>query len=368
MKRFRRAYLLIAALAAAGCILVLLDRAEYDAAAAFQAAVECADTNSDHCVQTYPGAIQYVRVAQTTSGEQDQVDITSRGVIEHVALLPSPSQAPLVRVGATVMVEWYTGSIATVWIAGSAIPTTSNLAAGHADVGFIGAILIWLAAMFGALMLVNRRMAADLAAAFVLPSPGQVLGLGAQGTVLPGGSVGWVIRPRLREAFFLPLGLALLALISIRPFTNPDTRLLAVAGDAIVFVPLLVHLVLELRNSRILVDRSSIRKVDWLGRIRSWPVTEIDVWALGGIRWSGWLIPVLILLGRDGSELFTVTSLGWRLDELGAAFLAVGIPLTLEYEKVRRVNWTRRAFTFLITLPSLALLVLSFLPLPPSNS
>jgi len=38
MRKFSRAYLLIAAVAAAGCVFLLFDRGEYDAAGAFRAA------------------------------------------------------------------------------------------------------------------------------------------------------------------------------------------------------------------------------------------------------------------------------------------------------------------------------------------
>ncbi len=366
MKQLSRAYLLITALAAAGCVLLLLDHGEYAAADAFRSAVECADASSDHCFQLYPGVIQAVRAAQTSSGEQDAVDIASRGTNIQVSLLPSVTDASLVQAGAPVTVEWYVGSVATVWIGNHAVPSTSNLAAGHADFAYVGWMLVWLAALFWAIVLLNRRMLALFAAVRILPTTAEVYALAAREIILPDGNTGWVVKSRAQQALFLPLVLAALALISIRPLMNPDLRLFALAGDALLFGGIIVRLVLTFRNSRVVADRASIAIADWLGKMRSWPVADIELVAIVGLRWTDWAVPTLLFVGRDGSKLFGVTSLYWNLEEIGAVCLKLGILLSLDYvpTRPRRINGVRLVMRLVVTLITGALLALSFLPLP----
>ena len=370
MKKLSRAYLLIAAFATAGCIFLLLDHSEYDAATNFRSAVECPDANSDHCYQLYPGVIQAVRVAQTTSGEQDAVDITSRGSTIHLSLLPSPAAASLVAAGAPVTVEWYVGSVATVWIGSQAIPSTANLAAGHDNFAYIGWILVWLAALFWAVLLVDRRMLSLFAAVRILPATAEVRALASREVILPGGTTGWIVKPRAQEALLLPLVLAVLAVISVRPLMNPYSRPLALVGDILLFGPIIVRLALTLRNARVLADRSSITRADWLGRIQSWPLADIQQAAIVGLRWTDWAVPAVLFIGRDGVELFGVTSLNWNLDEIGALCVSLGIPLSVGYIPVRprRVNRVRLALSIGAVLITGAFLVISFLPAPPASS
>jgi hypothetical protein len=328
--------------------------------------VECADTSSDHCFQLYPGVIQAVRAAQTSSGEQDAVDVASRATNIHLSLLPSVADASLVVAGTPVTVEWYVGSVATVWIGNRAVPSTSNLAAGHADFAYVGWMLVWLAALFWAIVLLNRRMLALFAAVRILPSAARVHALAAREVILPGGTTGWVVKSRAQQALFLPLVLVALALISIRPLMNLDLRLFALVGDALLFGWIIVRLVLTFRNSRVVADHVSIAIADWLGRMRSWPVTGIERVAIVGVRWTDWAVPALLFIGRDGTELFGVTSLYWNLDEIGALCLRLGIPLSLGYvpTRPRRINRMRLAMNLVVTLITGALLAVSFLPLP----
>jgi hypothetical protein len=368
MKKLSRAYLLIAAFAAAGCIFLLLDHGEYDAASAFRSAVECADANSGQCYQLYPGVIQAVRVFQTTTGEEDAVDIASRGSTIHLSLLPSPADASLLKAGAAVTVEWYVGSVATVWIGREAIPSTANLAASHADFAYIGWGLLWLAALFWAITLLNRRMLALFAAVRILPAKADVRALAGREIILPGGTTGWVVKPRTQEALFLPLLLAALALISLRPLMNPNSRPIALIGDILLFGPIVLQFALTLRNARVMVDRSSITRADWLGRMRSWPLVEIQQAAIVGLRWSDWAVPAVLFIGRDGKQLFGVTSLNWNLDEIGALCVSLGIPLSVGYAgQPQRVSRLRLALSLGAILLTGAFLVLSFFPLPPAN-
>lgn len=365
MKKFSRAYLLIAGFAAAGCVFLLLDHSEYDVADAFRNAAQCADTSSADCYQLYPGVIQAVGVASTTSGEQDAVDIASRGSSIHVSLVPSVADASLVQAGAPVSVEWYVGSVVTVWIGGRAIPSTSSPVT-HANFAYIGWMLVWLAALFWAILLVNRRVSALFAAVRVLPARAEVQALASREVILPGGTTGWVVKPRAQEAFLLPLLLSALALISARPLINPDSRLLAVVGDALLFGGIAVRLALTLRNGRVMADRTSITTESWLGRMRSWPLADVEQAAIVGVRWTDWAVPSVWFIGRDGTVLFGVTSLFWNLDEIGALCVSLEVPLTLDYvpKQPRPVNRVRSVMNIVAVLITGALFVISFLPLP----
>lgn len=366
MKKLSRAYLLIAAFAAVGCVFLLLDHSEYDAAAAFRNAVECSDTSTDHCYQLYPGVIRTVHVDQTSDGQEDRVDIDSMGSNIHVALRPSAADASLIQVGVPVTVEWYVGSVATVWIGGRAIPTTSSLAI-HSDFAYIGWVLVWLAAVFWAVLLVDRRMLALFAAVRILPASAKVQALASREMILPDGTTGWVVRPRAQETLLLPVLLAALALISVRPLMNPGSRAVAIVGDVLLFGPLIVHFALTLRNGRVMGGRPSIIRVDWLGRMRTWQLADVDHVAIDGVRWSDWTVPTLRFVGRDETELFAVTSLNWNLDEIGALCVNLGVPISVGYvpKQPRRVNRWKLAWGMVPILITGAFLVISFLPLPP---
>ena len=337
MTKSRGAYLLITAFAAIGCVFLLFDHGEYDAASAFRNAIECADTSSDHCYQLYPGVIQKVRVAQTTSGEQDAVDIASRGSSIHVALTPTAANSPLLQAGAPVTVEWYVGSVVTVWIA----------------------------ALFLTVVLLNFRMQSVFAAVRVLPATAELLALSTRERILPSGTTGWMVRPRAQEALFLPLLVATLAAISVRPLMNPNTRLVALIGDTLLFAPVIVRLALTFRNARVIADHTSISYRDWLGRTRSWPLAQIHQAAIVGVRWTDWAVPAVLFIAPDGEDLFVVTSLNWNLDEIGALCVTLGIPLSFGYDppQSKRLNRVRLAMNLVGVLITGALLVASFLPI-----
>jgi hypothetical protein len=369
MKKVSRAYLVIAAFAAVGCVLLLIDRSEYDGADAFKGAVECADASSDHCYQLNPGVVQAVRVFQTSDGEEDKVTIASQGSAVQVSLLPSLADASLVQAGAPVTVEWYVGSVAAVWIRGRAIPSISGPAV-HANFAYIGWGLVWLAAFFWAVMLVDRRMIALFAAVRILPATAEVQAMSAREVILPGGTTGWVVKPRTHQTLVLPFLLASLALISIRPLMNPGSRSLALVGDVLFFGPIVIRFALNLRNGRITADHDSISRVNWLGRVRRWPLADVQQAAVIGLRWSDWTVPSLLFIARDGTELFGATSLSWNLDEIGALCVKLGVPISVGYipRQPKRLNLARLATRGALILITGAFLLISFLPLPPSNS
>ena len=367
MKKLSRAYLLIAAFASVGCVLLLFDRSEYDYADAFKSAVECADASSGHCYQLNPGVIQAVHVDQTSSGQEDRVDVASAGSIIHVALGPSAADASLVQTGAPVTVEWYLGRVAVVWIRGRAIPSTSS-PASHADFAYIGWILLWVATFFWAITLLNKRMVALLAAVRILPASAEVQALAAREAILPGGTTGWVVKPRAHQTMLLFLGFAGLVLVSARPLLNPDARPLALAGDLLLFGAAIAGFALTLRNSRLMADRASITRVDLFGRKRSWPVAEINQAAIAGLRWTDWTVPALIFADRDGNELFRVTSLYWNLEEVGALCVNLGVPISVGYlPKQPKLNGARLAMRVVVLLIAVADFVISVVPLPPTR-
>ncbi len=369
MKKLSRAYLVIAAFASAGCVLLLIDRSEYDSADAFRSAVECADTSTDHCYQLDPGVILEVHVDQTSDGQEDRVDVASAGATIHVALLPSAADAPLVKAGAPVTVEWYVGNVATVWILGRAIRSISSPAV-HANFAYIGWALVWLAALFWAVMVVDRRMVALFAAVRILPATAQVQAMAASEMILPGGTTGWVVKPRTHQTLLLPILLASLALISLRPLENPGSRTLALVGDVIFFGPIVIRFVLTLRNARFMADHDSITSVNWRGRVRSWPLSNIQQADVVGLQWSDWSVPTLVFIARDGTELFGATSVIWNLDEVGALCARLGVPISVGYisSRPRHLSLAKLAKRGVLFLITGAFLLISFLPLPPSNS
>jgi len=368
MKKLSRAYLVITAFAAVGCVFLLFDRGEYDVATSFRNAVECPDASSDHCYQLYPGVIRAVHVDQTSSGQEDRVDIDSAGTTIHVALRPAAGDASLIQAGAPVTVEWYVGSVATVLIGGRAIPSVSSPTT-HANFAYIGWALVWLAALFWAVLLVDRRVMALFAAVRILPAAAQVQALASREVILPGGTTGWVVKPRPQQTLLLPFLLAALALISVRPLMSSGSRPLAVLGDILLFGPLIVRFALTLRNGRIMGDQSSMTRVSWLGRARTWPLSDIELAAVLGVRWSDWAVPAIWFIDGDENFLFGASSLYWNLDEIGALCVKLGVPIE-DYVPIRprRRSLARLAVSFAALLITGAFLVYSFLPLPPSNT
>jgi hypothetical protein len=240
----------------------------------------------------------------------------------------------------------------------------------HANFAYIGWGLVWVAALFWAVMLVDRRMIALFAAVRILPATAQVQAVAAREMILPGGTTGWVVKPRARQTLILPILFAVLALISIRPLMNPGSQSVALVGDILLFGPIVIRFALTLRNSRLRADHDSITRVGWLGRVRSWPLTDIQQADVVGLRWSDWTVPALWFIGRDGTELFGVTSVLWDLDEVGALCVRLGVPISVGYiaSRPQRLTLAKLATRGVQLLITGAFLLFSFLPLPPSNS
>ena len=360
---------MIAVVGAAGCILLLIDRSFYDAADAFRAAVECPDTNSDHCYQLYPGVIDKVRIVQTDSGPEAPVDVTSQGSTHHVSLLITGADAALLQPGTKVQVEWYTGNIASVLVGGRVLPTTQNPAGPHPNFAFVGGVLIWLAAMFGAIMVVNRRAAAAIARMHVLPTEQQLKAIAASPQLLSHGA-GWMVRARANELVVLPFALALVALVSSRPLMNPDHGSAALLGEAVLLAAAAARLLLTFLRSRFTIDRTTVAVTDWLGRTTSWPRDTVARAVLAGVSAFDWWIPAIVFIGRDDAYLLVRTSLFWSPDEIAAACLAAGLPLEIAGERfsIRRpISPIQRVLALTVALSELALVAVSILPGPPAN-
>ncbi len=365
MKKYRGVYLFITALTVAGCVFLLADAAQSTAADDLKGAKECADSSSAACYQLYPGLISHVRITQTSGGQRDEVQIASQKTSVHASLIPTTSEASLVQVGTAVTVEWYVGSLITVWINGHGILSTSS-PFNRADFAYVGWILLWIAAFFGAVMLISRRLESLLALPWASALRDKVFGLAGSQVILPGGTIGWSIRPRVRQIVVLPLTLVVIALVSIRPFMNPDRWLIESIFELCLLVVLLAGWILMLRYSRVIVDRTSLTEVDQLGRVRTWAVTHVDQAARFNLRGPFSPIPCVAFIGRDGTELFSVSGLFWDIDEICSVCAGVGIRVSFDHYLVRPrpVDRRLRAMLLALSLVSAGVLAWSFLPLP----
>lgn len=346
-------------------MFLLADAGQSIAADNLRAATECPDSSSASCYQLYPGLITSVRASQTSSGPRDDVQIASQKRSLHVSLKPSAADAILVQAGSTVSVEWYTGSVIEVWISGRGIPSTSN-PFDRAEFGYIGWMLIWLAAFFGAAMLITRRLAGAFVQQWVAVIANRVLGPVGPQVILPGGTIGWSIRPRLSQVIVLPLAFGVIGLVSIRPFMNPDHILIGSSFELVLFAAAMVSLALILRNCRVMADRNSLMRADRLGRVRAWPRAEVSLAAGFSVRGPFSPIACITFIDRDGSALFTVSSLFWDMAEIEAVCQEIAIPIDFDYylARPRPVSRRLRVALLAISLLSAVALAWSFLPLP----
>jgi hypothetical protein len=358
-------YFLIALAATAGGLLLLASFALSREAEVFDQAVECPDAKSVNCYQLFPGVIEAVSVTRTASGQQDEVTIATGGEDHQVFLEPSKSDVALVRVGAPVMVEWWNAILVTVVISGRTIPTTASPDADHSQFAYVGWILVASAATLVAVSLVNRRMAT---AAFALksgPSRAALRALAAARTATPDGADSWLIKPRMQRVLIVPALIGLVVLVSVRLLLNPGLRPLALAGDALVLVPVAVRTILDLRNGRLTLDHGSIGVIEWAGHARRWSLSQVERAEVVSMRWWDLGIPSLQFVADNGSELFMLSSLEWDIQELVAACHAVGLPVYIGHRPLRSqgINWSRQASRLAVLVPSLVMLVLSLLPL-----
>jgi len=164
----------------------------------------------------------------------------------------------------------------------------------------------------------------------------------------------------------LPFVLAVAALVSIRPFMNPDHLLIASIADALLVSGALVGLALTVRNSRVMADTALLMKADRLGRIRRWPLTDIDQVADFNIQGPFSVIRSFAFIDHAGTELFTLTSMFWDLDEVETLCVSVGLPVDFDYylTRDRPRNRRLRAAILAVSLASTAVTAWSIFPLP----
>jgi hypothetical protein len=363
MKKYRAVYIFIAVLTVIGSGLVLADAYQSVVADDFRAAVEYADTSNSHCYQLYPGVISSVRVTQVSTGQRDEVNIASPNRTVRVSLLPSASQAALVQVGEAVSVEWYVGSVASVLIAGHAVPSISNPFIRE-DFGYVGWLMIWVAAFFGVVMLITRKLAKAPASPWITAITDRAFGITGSEVLLPGGTTGWSVRPRLKPVVVLPFVFAIVALVSIRPFMNPERRPIAYIADLLLLGSVMVGLALVILNDRVMADTTQLMAADRLGRIQRWPLRDVE--RVASFNTQGPFSSVIRSLrfeGRGGAELFTVTSMFWDVDEVEAMCLRFGLHVYPTGGSPR--NWRLRVAIFAFSLVIMAVMAWALYPLPP---
>jgi len=331
-----------------GSILVAVVQLQAGDAATYTAAVACADTSSPNCYQTSPGVIRAVKEAMTNNGAQDKVTIDTRGTTIDVSLTPSAAQVTKVKVGADVSVKWYVSNVVAVIIDGDSIPSTASPLSSLNGLAYVGWMLIWLGGAFALVLLVTRRLVkAEAVMRRSLAVEPQGAGAGPQ-ALLPDGSVGWTIKPRMGQALLLPIAAGVVALVSITPLLNPQRRTTALVIDGLLVAGVIVRSALTFRNMRVLADSSSIAKVDWLGRVRRWELSE----GLQGLRYSVRLLYAnsmrISFFRADGSELFAVSDLLWDLADVSALCRAIGVPLGGTYDSIRILISRRQALAYFL--------------------
>src|SRR6266852_1040383 len=357
--------LVLVLLLSLGIILVAVAQTQPGVADTYRAAVECSDSTSANCYQLSQGVIRSVKVDQTSSGEEDRLVIDTRGATIDTTLTPSPSQSTKVKPGVDVTVKWYVGNVVAVVIFFNSTPTTESPLASAAGMGYAGSLLIWVAAAMGVVWVVGPRLVRAHANVRRSLDDESGISLGAFEGIVPGGTVGWRIQPKMREALLLPIVIGIVALISITPFFNPQRRSIALIGDGVLVVAICIRWALTARNTRILADRSSIMKADWLGRVKRWPVSEVAQGYMFSVRTLYSLNACIVFFGHDGSELFIVSSFYWDLNEITSVCMTIGIPLDGSYDEVlTRGSRRKRIAIALGTLVLGALAAAYFFPAP----
>jgi len=348
-----------------GIILVAVAMTEPGVAATYRAAVECSDSTSVNCFQLSQGIVRSVKVDQTSSGEEDRVVIDTRGTTIDTTLIPSPSQSTKVKPGADVTVKWYVGNVVAVVIDHDSIPSAESPLASATGMGYAGSLLIWAGAAMAVAWVVGTRLVKAQANLRRSLDDETGISLGAFEGIVPGGTVGWRIKPKMREALLLPVLIGVVALISITPFLNPQRRSIALIGDCVLALALCVRWALTARNTRVLADRSSIMKADWLGRVKRWPVSDVAAGYMCSVRTLYSLNACIDFVGHDGSELFIVSSFYWNLNEIASVCMTIGIPLDGSYDEILiRGSRRRRIAIATGTLVLGAMAAAYFFPVP----
>lgn len=314
------------ALVAIGVAFLIAAQVQNGSADPYRRARECPDATSPDCYQLSPGTIRSVSVTQTRSGERDTTVIDTRDTSVTVVLEPSSSEAPHVRTGATVSVKWYQGKVTLVEVDGLGVPSIDNPAAQQSDFQFYGIATLVLGGGSALVQIWVRRRRAQREAA---TAAGGESSAGLAQSLLPDGELGWVVRPALqiRAVAALGLGLGFLALTTLRVSGDPTRTDLAIAFDAVVLAFGVLGLLAYFRNSKVVASHKQITRVDWLGRSRTYPISDV----LHVDRFRSGPNPYLIFAGRDGRQLFRVSGIYWDYERLDRLCGELGLTLVGDF-------------------------------------
>lgn len=324
-----------------GVVFLVIAAGESAAEQAFEGARECADASSSGCYQVYPGLIRSVSVSQTKNGERDDVMIDTQDKTIEVILEPSASAAPHVRTGAEVSVIWYQGRVEVVEVNGLRIASVDNPAGRRNNDAITGGILVGAALVSGGINLLGRRRGRPEEERHLAADAGMPEGE----TLLPTGSTGWVAAPKLTAGAFIAMAVVagLVLLFSASALLDPSRTTAALGFDCVVIGGGATALLLFLRNSRLMADRQSITKVDWLGRWRTVPHSEIARADRFSVRSRYSANKYLVFVDHNGRKLFAVVGRYWNFDQLDRICHSAHIRLTGSYaEEVGVLSMNKR--------------------------
>src|SRR5450756_911658 len=128
--------------------------------------------------------------------------------------------------------------------------------------------------------------------------------LGLEETIVPSGGAGWIVKPSLRTSTLLRLGVlcAAVILLTLRALLDPARTAFAATLDVLTIGVVGLVLVVHFRNSKVIADRNTITKVNWLGRSVSYPVSEVK----HADRFRSSASCYLVFAGRDGRQLLSL--------------------------------------------------------------
>jgi hypothetical protein len=307
-----------------GLAFLIVAQVQNGAADPYRRAQECPDATSPDCYQLSPGTIRSVSVSQTRQGEKDTTVIDTRNTSVTVVLEPSTSEAAHVRTGAAVSVKWYQGKVTLVEVDGMGVPSIDNPAAQQSDFQFYGIATLVLGGASALVPIWVRRRRAQPEAAL---AAGGESSAGVEQSLLPDGELGWVVKPalKIRAVAALALGGGFLALTTLRFSGDPTRTNIAIAFDVVLLAFGVLALLVYFRNSKLIATHRQITRVDWRGRSRTYPISDV----LHVDRFRSGPNPYLIFAGSDGRQLFRVSGIYWdyeRLDQVcgGLGLILVG--------------------------------------------
>jgi hypothetical protein len=154
-----------------------------------------------------------------------------------------------------------------------------------------------------------------------------------------------VAAPKLTAGVFITLAIVagMVLLFSASALLDPNRSAAALGFDGVVIGGGAAALVLFLRNSRLMADRQSITKVEWLGRSRTVPHAEIASANRFSVRSRYGSNKYLVFVDRNDQRLFAVAGRYWNFDQLDRICHAAHIRLTGSYaDEVGALSMNKR--------------------------